>query len=430
MKYPIVALFSLLVFGCDTTHNTPDPSKHYFIRYYGTDGNQEAVDMVVNNDGTFMLLGNSQRVPGEGNPRQIYLNKVNGDGIVLWEKFYDGPNLLAKDLEPTEGGYVILGEQNTIETGTDISIMTIDGEGNQLKSGFFSYSGNSNEIGVSITPLVNGTLPAGFIVAGHTNFDSVGFVKETALTVRFDQNCILFGDNWSESLGALEDDYAVKVVQVGELNSDDPKANPFLFFGYSNSDPKDKKFNYWATVSNDYGGGQGIIQGIIDGSPTNTDKRLASVTPINILPGLQRSLLAGIASDGGSNDKIFLAVLNNINASGFTPTTLDISLGKIPSQNQSLQKVSAYPGRSQEYIVAANSLISGNADILLTKVDTDGNLVWDTPVILGGSGTDYQVAVHELGDGRIMIFGTMEIGDDRQKKMALLKMNHLGEFRD
>src|SRR5690242_10292934 len=120
----ILIILFLLLLSCDTSRNTPDPADHFFVRYYGTDGDQEGVDMIANDDGTFMLLGTSTI----GGQSQIYLTKVNGWGGVIWERFYgDTATVIAKDIEPTiDGNYVVLADLETDTTGTDIILLTID----------------------------------------------------------------------------------------------------------------------------------------------------------------------------------------------------------------------------------------------------------------------------------------------------------------
>jgi len=429
-----------IAWGCDTTSNTPDPSKHFFIRYYGSDGDQKSVDMVANADGTFMLLGNSV-INGES---QIYLLKVNADGIIVWEKTYGGPNNeIAKDIEQTaDGNYIILADYQSPAVGTDILLMSVDQNGNQQDSTTFSYSGVSDEIGVSVTQLLNATSPAGFIVAGNTNYDSIpgdngadGFEKSTAIFIRFNADFSLAGDEWNNHSGALEDDYCTKVFQVGDLT--DPDSDPFVFFGYTNSNPNIPSFNFWATGLTRGGDGASLdidAKGVIPGSPVGTDEILGSVTSIVSTAGFNNYLLCGISSSlSGGNDEIFLAKLNtsNLTVDGvLAPKVININLGDISSGATNLQKVTAYPSKNLGYLIAANSIASGNSDIILTKVGVDGNPVWTSPIVLGGPNNDFESAIYELPDRRIIVFGTMELGDEGQAKLAFMKLNSNGEFND
>jgi hypothetical protein len=49
----------IAVCSCDTEGNVDPVYQNNFIKYYGEDGNQEGVDLLVNTDGTLILLGNS-----------------------------------------------------------------------------------------------------------------------------------------------------------------------------------------------------------------------------------------------------------------------------------------------------------------------------------------------------------------------------------
>ena len=42
----------VIVCACDTAGNVDPVFQDFFIKYYGEDGNQEAVDMLVNADGS------------------------------------------------------------------------------------------------------------------------------------------------------------------------------------------------------------------------------------------------------------------------------------------------------------------------------------------------------------------------------------------
>ena len=60
-----------LLCSCDTAKTIEDPTKNYFIKYYGGDGDQEGVDAVVGKDGFIYLLGNTS-TPTSTNGKQLY----------------------------------------------------------------------------------------------------------------------------------------------------------------------------------------------------------------------------------------------------------------------------------------------------------------------------------------------------------------------
>ena len=93
--------FLLLLFApflsCDTAADFEDDFKKYFIKYYGEDGDQEAVDFVINDDGTVLLLGNTISPDGQ---KKISLLKVDAEGNVKWQKkICSGLDLLDRPID-------------------------------------------------------------------------------------------------------------------------------------------------------------------------------------------------------------------------------------------------------------------------------------------------------------------------------------------
>jgi hypothetical protein len=423
----------MVMFACDTSRNTPDPEDSFFMRFYGDDGDQEGVDMVANDDGSFTLLGNSKLA--DENLTQPYLVKVNSHGIVIWEKYFDlGGELIAKDIEPTaSGGYVILADKVNSITDTDFLLLIVDATGLQIGSGTFTYPGQSQEIAVSVTQIMNGGSEDGFIVTGSTNYDngaSAGFENITAVFARFDQSGGIYSNGpWTNNAGGELNDYGIKVIQRADLS--DP--SPFVFFGYknsiSNTDPANGTYNYWVSKVNN--SGEGVGSEILNGSPSNVneDEQLGSVSTINS-GSIANYILAGILT-GGGQDRVFVASINDIgltNDGVLTPRSLSFDLGDLGLEAIKLRKASICPLQQTGYLVAANSVASGNSNIVLMKLNVDGSEAWNGPVTLGGQGEDSQSALYELPDGRFLVFGTMQIGDDRQSKMALMKLNSNGRF--
>ena len=94
----IVSLTLLL--SCDTDGNVDPVFQDYFVKYYGEDGNQQGVDLLINADGSMILLGNTS------SQREIiipYLVKIDPAGIVLWKRqlgeVQDDINETAVDVE-------------------------------------------------------------------------------------------------------------------------------------------------------------------------------------------------------------------------------------------------------------------------------------------------------------------------------------------
>src|SRR5581483_8392553 len=106
MKHYSFILFLLTsAFACDTASNIKPPDKNYFVKYYGGDGNQTAVGLIVNSDGSFFILGNSRVAVGE--PQQVYLAKADARGNLIWQVTYGKSEMEAKDFVIADGTIVV-----------------------------------------------------------------------------------------------------------------------------------------------------------------------------------------------------------------------------------------------------------------------------------------------------------------------------------
>ena len=145
MKLRLISIVALALFfvclSCDSKKDFEEDNKNYFIKYYGEDGDQRAVDMVVNADGTIMILANTM-VPGAA--QRILMIKTDAEGNILWQKKFGseldqlGREIVsenAQDLEPTaDGNFLILSNMyrgvdvTTNEDQYDFKVIKINAE--------------------------------------------------------------------------------------------------------------------------------------------------------------------------------------------------------------------------------------------------------------------------------------------------------------
>src|SRR6185369_5878331 len=112
-------IFFAFLFACDTASNVPSPNKNYFIKYFGGDGDQIAKDLIVNNDGTFFILGNS--IPPDGTTKKVYLAKANALGELISQITF-GVDTEARDFVLTSDGKiaVVANKNNISSSNTDV----------------------------------------------------------------------------------------------------------------------------------------------------------------------------------------------------------------------------------------------------------------------------------------------------------------------
>jgi hypothetical protein len=423
----LFAWFVQFLLGCDTTSNVEDPSKSYFLKFYGGDGDQTGDDMVTLADGTFVLFGTS-RPSGTGKPSQWYFVKADAKGMILKEKFYGSPTLdeTASDIELTaDGKLVAVGNVYKAVGDGDVRIMILDFDLNPLDSAVVALKNSAlqdtdeNAISVSLTS-------DGFIVAGSTtNLDlkppSSGPTGDQldALHLRFFNDLTPYGSSWRQAHGPGTVDAAIKVVQI----------SPTLFylFGYSNTvaGHPTTDSNFWMIGLGADGEGTNFVS---IGSTTD-DERLSSMCTVPVLSG-DGYFLGGITYTSTGASDIYVLKLRKDLAFNQTDAQFSKPLSIRLGTNVPV-KTSVFASQQGGFFVLANeNSFNNDQNWILTKVGTDGSPTWSLPIVFGGEGPDACGAVQELPDGRVMLIGTMRTGkpDAGELKMTLIKVNRDGKF--
>ncbi len=402
----------VLPLACDT-ESSIDP-KVTFLRYYGTRGNQVAVDMTLGADGSIYLLGNS----GE----QVYLVKADAEGNSLWENtFIDAE---AKDIELGSDGNLLL--TGTV-TGADKDIFILrvnaaDGAaiGQPTVYGYVGF----DEEAYSITEISDG-----YIVSGATTrvLENPGTDQSDGFIFRFNTDLSPFGITWTERYGPGTFDVMVKTFQAGPSN--------FYFFGYSNNfDNLDdvNDFNFWIFSAT----GFGVADNNFFVGSAGTNQRLHSVKPIPDQSG-GGFLLTGTTETSAGNYEIYAT---RIRTSFESSTSVDQIIQTSPSiltnglSSDANVKVNGFPSSLFGFYMLANRNNNGNGDIFLNRVTNDLQLSaddWGAPdgYSFGGIGNDQPAALAEAADGCVLVLGTMVLGDvNGQQKMVLMKLDRSGRL--
>jgi hypothetical protein len=105
--------------------------------------------------------------------------------------------------------------------------------------------------------------------------------------------------------------------------------------------------------------------------------------------------------------------------------TVDVNLSSTAAAN-----LSVYPSTTSGFYVLGNQGVTGDNNLFLTKLGNDLGDAWPDPArTLGGIGDDAGGAVTETPDGRILVVGTMVLGDLKgQRKLVLMNLNSDGFF--
>jgi hypothetical protein len=416
------------LYSCDTASTVENPNKNYFIKYYGGDGDQEGVDAVIATDGSIYLFGNSTpRVATVG--KQLYLVKTDAEGKLIWEKTFGGQyDEEAKDIELTaDNRLVVLANSKKGSLENDILLMTFTLDGVKIDStllGMKTILGTeANDEAATVSQTSDGFIVSGFTTGVSVKPNQGSEDVQDALHIRFTNSLVPFDNTiWKSVSGSIGSDGTTRVYQVN--------ATTYYVFGYTNIDVAGTStidFNFWVYQLGATGESNNskMYPGV-----SVTDEKLTSaiVSPVTSGDGF---LLAGTRSDASGNYDIYVNKLrktltfNEAVDYQFSSQLSDLGI------NLDKAMVSVFPSSFPEgYLILATDNRSGKNNFSLTKIDNQGNvdLAWSEPLIFGGQNDDYIGAVAELSDGKIILLGTMSIGDDLQKKMAMIKVNKEGKF--
>lgn len=184
MFRPILILLAVLGAAGSTT------AQEQFIRTYGSTGYDAGRAVLQTEDGGYLLLSNTSSF--ELDNAQIMLVRVNERGDHLWNKFIGGElaDVAQSIVSIADGGHVITGFTQTLDSAYNISVFRTDAEGELMWAKRFG--GKEWDLGKKVIALADG----GFAIAGHTHSQGAG--QGDAFLMRFNAD----GDTiWTRTYG-------------------------------------------------------------------------------------------------------------------------------------------------------------------------------------------------------------------------------------
>ena len=430
----IIGVLGLVLFfsGCDSPSSIEDPEGSHFIKFYGRDGDQTGRDLIVLPDGSMVLFGTTRPTDATAKGTEWLLVKVDPKGNVLWEKEfgrdYDDE---ASDIELTANGrIVLLGNSYNIGGDRDILIKTLTLDGVEINSSVVVVrdgAGNpttGDEIATSVTETTDG-----FIISGSTTFvyfkpvvSGLSDLRD-ALKVRLNNDLTPYPNSWVQTYGYYSDDQSEKIIQVS--------ANLFYVFGYTNSLPPGQSipnYNFW--IYSLGANGDFLNSQLYPGTPSGNE-RMSSFT-ISPAISVDGYFLGGLSQKPATPSEFYIAKLRN--QLGFVSSDIQFEKALSVSLGSNLNdRTSVCAAQSGGYFIMGNENgFNNNQNWVLTKVNLDGSLAWNLPIVFGGDGLDECGAIKELPDNRIILIGTMRTGrpDAGEFKLTLVKVSANGKFEN
>ncbi len=404
----------LLALGCDTASNVEPVFQNYFIKYYGEDGNQTGEDLLINSDGSMVLLGNtSSQTSSLTTP---FLVKIDPAGNLLWKRQLGELNERAVDVELDNQGNLIVVSNVGDEAESQIRLLRIDQSGRGKDS--ILINNGEKQIARSVTQVSDNS----FLIAGYAEADPVANPQTMPIPPEDEADIIVVQVD-TQMLG-----FKILLRQGGEHVGSSVKIfetvlggdTKYLVFGDSDRPPTQtgEYKRAFEVISINKDGIQGLQANSGDDSELQT---LAGVvlTP----PSLQEGYLMVGTTFPPSNSSA-----SNVYITQYTKELDARRIDKtIEIPGKRLAGISAAASQESFYILANEIRENNNRDIALIKLAGDGSTIGATSF---GTleGDDTAGAVYVLPDGRIAVYGTMQL--ETQKKMVLIVLSQNGKFSD
>lgn len=408
-------MIAVFLITCDTESNVAPGFPDFFIKYYGGNGDQSGVDIAQDAQGNFLLLGNSENSKG----KKFFVVKIDSAGRILDQKYFGDPNLLidevAVDIEPSyDGNFIIAVQKRVSATERDIKLIQISSQLAGLDSITRSFPGD-DEI-KSITTL-SGT-QRGFLMTGSTTADLTddGLSDVTdPFIFRVNENLDTFDPLWSTAGGGGQFDTGIKIYEYKGTN---PLVSYVLFFS-SNPSGTGGDLDFYSIGIQEDGNGEGTRK-LLSG-PNDSDEALSQVIEVASLG----YVLVGTSSLAGGQKSIYNALFDlQLSGSAVNQGNETVTAGL----NGDLSGISGCATSTGGYLLLGDQEVtqnnSVNSNLILMKLDIRGLPQWTSS--FGADYLDRGARVIELSNGKIMILGTVTLGN--QEKIVLIKVNSMGQF--
>jgi hypothetical protein len=414
----LISLTTLFLFimllSCDTSSTVEPIFDDYFTKYYGEDGEQTGVDLVRNDDGSIVLLGNSFSQTDLISP---FIVKTDPQGNVLWQREFINDDETAVDIALVNGGANVAVLTNVQRATTNICMYILGQDGNLVDSLYINNS--ANQTGRSISQSSDN----GFLITGSKDPNPA---RNPDLPPPPDEADILLlkvdnAMNEVKDLSPGGGEHIGSGVSTFEINLNN--AVYYMVFGYSDR-PRKQTTDYQLCFQLIASNIDGVPTGLHEYSEDEINEQQTAASTLKIPPALGDGyLVVGTTTSGSSSDLYLTRFAKPLNPNAATKS-LD---GKIPLGRR-IEGVAAANATPDGYFVIANEVRENNKkDIFLLRVERDGAVNWSRSF---GSleGEDTAGSIEALPDGRIAVVGTIQL--ETQRKMALIITNGNGGFSD
>ncbi len=440
-----IGFFSILLtfFACEKANLEFNPVSNLsngtlgLIQTFGGSKNDVAQSVIATLDGGFAVIGYTQSMDGDVSDKldesfDFWVLKFNSEANLEWNKTYggSGDDRGYDIIQTSDNGFAILGYTDssdgdiTINNGfRDFWLAKLDASGNLTWQKSFGFPGADEGTAIIETSDNN------FLISGVLDVTSSGgqgnlgrFVTEHAGGDYWAIKVSSSGDLiWSRFYGGSFTDSPTGIIENNN--------NEFIFVGGSDSNDVDitnnkGSYDFWVVKSE--AGGNMIWEKSFGGSEIDEARGIVSTYDgSHIIVGDTRSNEQDVSLNNGAADLWIIKISDDgdlIWNRSIGGSNFDVSRSINKTSDNGF--IIAGSSRSSDGDVARNQ---GQNDAWIVKIDTNGQLLWETTV--GGSNIDFAYDAVQLANGTIIAVGetSSSDGDITENKgftdLLIIKLN-------
>jgi len=348
------------------------PPDTLWTRTFGGEGWDSGNNVKQTDDGGYIIAGSTTSF-GVGHS-DIWLLKTDSTGREEWSRtFGEINNDYGRSVHQTnDGGYIIVGSIGSNNPwNSDVRLIKVDSTGND--EWIQTFGGEGSDDGYCIQQTIDG----GFIISGLTN--SFGNGVEDGWLIKTDSNG---EEEWNQTYGGQYNDYLLSVQQTND--------GGYIATGYTNSRIPDVN-DVWM-VKTDSTGNEQWDQTFGGGADDFGKNIHQTVDEGYIIVGVTESFSAGIRD-------VLLIKTDSTGNEQWHQTFGDDGWNEGYSLKQT---------NDGGYIIIGNteSLVAVYLDVWLIKTDSDGEVEWEQT--FGGTDDDWGTGVDQTGDSGYIIIGNTD----------------------
>lgn len=446
LKYMIVVVCGALFFSCaQEDPSSLDPSE-VFIKYFGSTGNEQLVDLAQTSTSEFIMLGQTNNTAS--GDWDYYIIKTDSAGNGIWQmtcgNYHDDPNRAPSDDVPSSL-YLVNGGQEVLAIGTSNVSDT-------LSLLMFRIDVQSGELLDSLKYQYNDQRPS-------TNPEDRGMISTSGADVvvnEVDNEIIILGNTstWSDAtyLNDPGSIFLMSFPNAGDLQVDSQNPSWIDISGLRLEDRGKKllidggRYFSLSTSTIPLGSplGYGLrdvfiqefnpVSGVVINSEFygTTDQDEAS----SFIAANGALLITGSTGPEQSKETFFARINESLPKQPSDEVAIDVNvmfegpnesatgsrgvdLVRIPSGDiYIVGQLDSYTSKSDEF---------KENEIIVFRVDAFGSLDTENFRIMGSEDNDNAAAILLRPDGALVIGATVDFGSTTM--MSLFKTNSRGEFK-